>query len=307
MDLLSAIAGSDAAGVLTAIQALIENGQSTGQICDLLIENMRDLMVFLCAGPDTKVLVLTADEQKQMAELTKSFDVPALIYNITALEKLRWTLRTSETSRALLEALVLRLALSEHFMSLFQLTAQNGGRTPTVKKKSIVSGSNPTPETMAGPAPTVPHIQATIDSIQACWDTMIKTIAQSDASLGQSLQRGAPVSLRNSVLDIQFGSEGQSQFAKSICERKIAVLQQGLSQVLGVSISIRFSEDRRASHPEQKVQLTEKPNNFDRSEVLNDPTVQMVLKGLDAVPVDIKKMAVEEPDEEQHLTEETTE
>ena len=128
--------------MLNAIETLIESGQSSGQICDLLIENMRDLMVFLCAGADSKVLVLTADEKKQIAKIAQGFDVPALIYNITALEKLRWTLRSSETSRALLEALVLRLALSEHFMSLAQLSPAGRGTPATVKKKSIVADSS---------------------------------------------------------------------------------------------------------------------------------------------------------------------
>ena len=51
----------------------------------------------------------------------------------------------------------------------------------------------------------------------------------------------------------------------------------------------------------------DRPINIDRNEVLNDPTVQMVLKGLDATPVDIRKMTIEEPEEQTVQTEEEVE
>jgi DNA polymerase-3 subunit gamma/tau len=299
MDLLAAIAAGDGAKVLDAVQTLIENGQSPVQVCDLLIENMRDLMVFSCAGPDSKVLVLTAEEKEQLSGIVQGFDVPALIYNITALEKLRWTLRNSETSRALLEALVLRLALSEHFMSLEQL----GGRTgaASVKKKSI--DDSRTPETLFPTAPdepasAEPSIQATIESIQTSWAALINAIAREDASLGPVLNAAKPVSLRQSVLEIRFGKDGRGQFAKSLCERKVSVIEEALSRVLDTTIKVRFSEDAEAPVPEAKTTTPLKIEHIDRNAVLNDPTVQMVLKGLDATPVDIRKMTIEESREE---------
>jgi DNA polymerase-3 subunit gamma/tau len=293
MDLLSGIASADAAGVLNAVDALIEHGQSSGQICDLMIENMRDLMVFLCAGPDSKVLVLTAEEKKQLAQIAQGFDIPALIYNITALEKLRWTLRASETSRALLEALVLRLALSEHFMSLTRLAGQ-GSALPDQKKKLIPAGS-PAPQ-RAVPA-AAPKIEASIESIQAAWPTLIDQIAQTDAALGTILKSVKPAGLNNSMLDIQFGRDGQGQFAKSMCERKIPVIEETISRSLGTKITVRFSESHAAPAPAEKAQAVPKADRFERSEVLNDPTVQMVLKGLEATPVEIKKMEIEQPED----------
>ncbi len=293
IDLLSGIAAADAPGVLNAIEALIEHGQSAGQICDLLIENMRDLMVFLCAGPDSKVLVLTAEEKKQIAQIVQDFDVPALIYNITALEKLRWTLRSSETSRALLEALVLRLALSEHFMSLTQLAGQ-GSISADQKKKLIGTGNSPA---RAVPPVAAPQIEATIESVKASWPALVEAIAQKDAALGTTLKSAKPASFKNSLLDIQFGKDGQGQFAKSMCERKIPMIEEYFSRFLGVKITVRFSESQALSHPAEKSAAIPKSDSGQRNEVLNDPTVQMVLKGLDATPVDIKKIEIEQPDE----------
>ena len=302
LDLLSSMTDSDAAGVLNAINALIESSQSSGQICDLLIENMRDLMVFLCAGSDSKVLVLTAEEKKQVSEIAQGFDVPSLIYNITALEKLRWTLRSSETSRALLEALVLRLALSEHFMSLAQLSARAGAipSAAGVKKKSIVANTAPnTPASTASTqqSPALPQVEATIESIQASWKALIQSIARRDSSLRPILEQAKPVSLRNSVLEIQFGKDGQGQFAKSMCQRKTAAIEASFSQVLGTSVTVRFSEGQAAPDAAKKQTASPRANQQERNEVLNDPRVQMVLKGLEATPVEIQKMQIEEPEE----------
>jgi hypothetical protein len=126
---------------------------------------------------------------------------------------------------------------------------------------------------------------------------LTRSIAQKDASLGPVLEQAKPVSLKKSALEIQFGKDGQGQFAKSICQRKTAVIEDYLSQVSGTKLSIRLSEDRAVSAPAEKPPQTPKTNRLDRNEVLNDPTVQMVLKGLDATPVEIRKMTVEEPEE----------
>jgi len=302
LDLLSSMAAGDAVGVLNATEALIESGQSSGQICDLLIENMRDLMVFLCAGPDSKVLVLTAEEKKQVADIAQGFDVPALIYNITALEKLRWTLRSSETSRALLEALVLRLTLSEHFMSLAWLRGQAGGSPPAtgIKKKLVAADTVPdnhAPAVSTQQSPALSHIRATIESIRSSWQTLIQSIAQKDSSLLPILEQAEPVSLRNSVLEIQFSKDGQGQFAKSMCQRKTEVIESYISQVLKTAVKVCFSEGQAAPIVTKKPSVSSRANRDERNEVLNDPAVQMVLKGLDAMPVEIQKVKIEEPED----------
>ncbi|MHC5090210.1 MAG: DNA polymerase III subunit gamma/tau [Planctomycetota bacterium] len=178
MSLLFSIAGHDAAATLDVIDQLIDHGQSSGQICDLLIQTMRDMMVLQSAGADSKVLLLTDEEKQQLQQISESFDVAALVYNITALEKLRWTLRTSETSRALLEASLVRLTLSEHFIGLDRLSAQltAGLSTGLPLKKKIATG-HPTPAVLvASPesASTQPLSSAAADiaTIQSSWKTI---------------------------------------------------------------------------------------------------------------------------------------
>jgi len=310
MSLLSSIAGHDAAATLDVIDQLIDNGQSSGQICDLLIQNMRDMMVLQSAGADSKVLLLTDEEKQQLQQITESFDVAALVYNITALEKLRWTLRTSETSRALLEASLLRLTLSEHFIGLDRLSAQltAGLSTGLPLKKKIATGNTIPPKHSASAesASTQPLSSATVDiaSIQSSWKTIADQCAQSDSSLGTFLAQGKPVRLDNSTLSLCFGSDGPGQLAQNACQRKLNVLQSLLSRVLSTNIAVRIeSVDSKTTTPEKKppdaTPATEATgiNRQQRQQALNDPAVQMILKGLDATPVEIQKIEIQPDDE----------
>ena len=308
INLLSGIASGNAAGVLDATDQLIDSGQSAGQICDLVIDNMRDLMVFLCAGADSKVLVLTAEEKKQIADIAQGFDVPALIYNITAMEKLRWTLRSSDTNRALLEALLLRLALSEHFIGLGQLNAMGVGqhRALTGVKKKLIVADNSTPSsdpvvssgnTVSQKVPTGLSVEANIESIRSSWTALAEAFSEKDPSLAMFLQQGRPVGFQNDVLEIQFGKTGQGQLAKSMCERKTDVLEAGISQMVAKTLTVRFSEGQAVETVSKKETVPPRPDRAQRNEVLNDPAVQIILKALDATPVDIQKIQAQEPQE----------
>ena len=123
-NLISEIGDSSAAGTLAAIEVLIGAGISEVQIVDTLIDYMRDLMVVKSTGTESELLILTSEQRKQAGRLAEKFDIAAIIYNITTLEKLRWAIKNSDTGRALLEASLLRFALSEHFLNVDELLSQ---------------------------------------------------------------------------------------------------------------------------------------------------------------------------------------
>jgi DNA polymerase-3 subunit gamma/tau len=139
-NLVAQIGASDAAGTFAAIEDLINTGISEVQIVDSLVDYMRDLMVVKSTGAQSELLILTGRQRKRAGELAEKFDVAALIYNIAALEKLRWAIKNSDRSRALLEASLLRFALSEHFLNVDELLSQlEGAAAGTVKKKELRS------------------------------------------------------------------------------------------------------------------------------------------------------------------------
>ena len=143
-NLIAKIGENDAAGTLAAIEDLTSTGLSEVQIADAIVDNMRDLMVVKSAGAESELLAYGAEHRKHAGELAKMFDIAGLIYNITTLEKLRWTIKNSETARALLEASLLRLALSEHFLNVDSLLSQSqtSSAGPIKKKEPIEQKSN---------------------------------------------------------------------------------------------------------------------------------------------------------------------
>ena len=135
-NLIGKIGDSDAAGVLTAIDELLNTGQSAPQIVVSLIDILRDVLVVKSAGAKSGLLILTSEERETTAALAEKFDIAGLIYSITTLEKLRWTIKNSDTPRALLEATMLRFALSEHFINIADLLDKSGGIRDVKKKYS---------------------------------------------------------------------------------------------------------------------------------------------------------------------------
>ncbi len=135
--LIDVMGDSDAPATLNTIDSLITGGLSEAQIVDALIDNLRDIMVIKTAGQQNNLLILTAEQVERAQTLAGKYDAAGLIYAITTLEKLRWSIKNSDTPRTLLEASALRFALSEHFMNIDELMARlNGVAAAPVKKKS---------------------------------------------------------------------------------------------------------------------------------------------------------------------------
>lgn len=145
-NLIAKIGDSDAAETLAAAEDLIITGLGEVQILDSLIDYMRDLMVVKSAGAESELLVLTAEQRQRAGELAEKFDIAGLVYNITTLEKLRWTIKNSDTPRALLDALLLRFALSEHFLNVDELLSQLRGNSIKKKQPARSVKSEPPPK-----------------------------------------------------------------------------------------------------------------------------------------------------------------
>ncbi|NIP26777.1 MAG: DNA polymerase III subunit gamma/tau [Phycisphaerae bacterium] len=158
-NLIAQVGDSNAAETLAAAEDLISTGLSEVQIVDAMIDYMRDLMVAKSAGSDSELLILTAEQRKRASELAEKFDTAALVYNITTLEKMRWSIKTTDTPRALLEALLLRFALSEHFMNVDDLLSQSQGKGGApIKKKPAPESVSPKPQP-SEPTPTKAQIK----------------------------------------------------------------------------------------------------------------------------------------------------
>ncbi len=296
--LVEHIGDSNAAGTLTATEDLICTGLGETQIVDALIESMRDLLVLKSAGADTDLLMLTSDQKAKAGELAQKFDVAALIYNITALEKLRWSVKNSDTPRALLDALLLRFALSAHFMSVDELMSRvHSGPVADVKKKlPVESKPTPTPpprsvQRVAPSMTTPPAVAANPVEADALMESWPEVLAMIGPSLGNGtaglLSGTAAYRLKDDVLTIEFPATGRVQ--KGMCEGKERAerIALAISEHFGRSIRIKY---QIATEPQVgETSNPARPNGQRRYEILNDPAVKTVLTGLDATITGIEE------------------
>lgn len=334
--LLTAIADHHAADVLNGLDAMLLTGQSASQICEAMVEMMREVMVYQCAGRDSALLVLTDQERIEMASLASKFDIGGLVYNITALEKLRWTLRNSETSRALLEASLLRLALSEHFINIDQLAAQVRAMpagTVEVKKKSLTapasaataaSDSPRAPQTHGRTAPETARSagrQETLHAEAICrqWPQLAGQIGRTvGGGLTMMLPQSTASALSGTAIQLAFPDNSGGSMARSICQERQAAIEKELSAIADGPITVSFYTSAAATAPaagraadffatdtaEDAPAPTAAPaktSRLERNDVLNDPAVKMVLLGLNATPINIEKVEAPAPDPDTQL------
>ena len=306
-NLIGQIGDSDAAGTLGAIEDLISTGLGEVQIVDSLIDYMRDLMVVKSTGPDSKLVILTEQQRKRAGELAEKFDIAALIYNITTLEKLRWAVKNSDTSRALLEASLLRFALSEHFLNIDELLLQlKGGSAAAVKKKVPRAAYSPPagePRLMSHePRLTSDEPQVTnhepretsefidIQTINNRWASILKlTSTKLGPGTGGLLGSAVPSRFEDGVLTLEFGPSNYVQ--KSMCERngRIEQIEALLSEQLSMPVKLKLETAAGERTQTESGTTPPKTGSQRRNEIINDPAVKTVLMGLDATITGIEE------------------
>jgi len=238
-NLIAQVGDSDAAGTLAATEDLISTGLSEVQIVDAMIDYMRDLMVVKSAGSDSELLILTAEQRKRTSELAEKFDTAALVYNITTLEKMRYTIKNSDTPRALLEALLLRFALSEHFMNVDDLLSQSQGRAAAPIKKK------PGPERVRTEPP---RSEPTPTEAQTKTDEPIVSSTSTDhipqGALQQDSEGGRP-SAENQEANIEEQTPNHKPRTQSNSQRKNEILDDPAVKtvILGLDATITGIEE----------------------------------------------------------------
>ena len=306
-NLIEQIGNSDAAGTLAAIDDLINSGIVEVQIVDSLIDYMRDLMVVKSTGPDSRLVILTNQQRARAGELAEKFDVAALVYNIATLEKLRWAVKNSDTSRALLEASLLRFALSEHFLNVDQLLSElKPGAPAAVKKKAPRTLSSPTtsqPQIANGETQTLHHEPQTarndfqalaglndIQSIKGNWQEIFKFLtSRLPPSTTALLSSAIPSRFEDGVLILAFGPSAQMQ--KKMCESngRLEQIQALLSEQFSAPLKLKLETAQHEHLETESAPAQPKTFSQKRNELVNDPAVKTVLMGLDATITGIEE------------------
>ena len=111
--LLDAFAAGDAGGALARANELLSRGISIDQVIETLLDRFRDLMVMSACGAGTDLVDLSEQARASEGKRAGKFDAAGLTHMIAMSESVQRSCKSSATPRALFDALIVRLAMSE--------------------------------------------------------------------------------------------------------------------------------------------------------------------------------------------------
>ncbi len=154
--LIGQLADRDAAGALLSLDKCLSTGYSLERFCEALTEQLRALMLLKVCGPETNLVELPAAVAESMRGLAGRFEAEAYVYMIALMEELRRNVRYSALGRALVEAVIVRLAGAVSYTSIQRLLDELGGTGgPTAESKPIAQPPTANATAREQAAPTV--------------------------------------------------------------------------------------------------------------------------------------------------------
>ncbi|MEX2218363.1 MAG: DNA polymerase III subunit gamma/tau [Phycisphaerales bacterium] len=124
--LIDALASGDAAVALGKADELLQRGVSPDQLVETLAQRLRDLMVLAACGPATELVELSGKAREEEAARAGGFDAAGLVHMIALCESVERSLRASAAGRALLDALIVRLSMTEKLADVTALATGKG-------------------------------------------------------------------------------------------------------------------------------------------------------------------------------------
>lgn len=290
--LVSNIAAGEGAVVLKDVDSLLSTGTSAVGLVDWLIDMFRDVMVAGTAGGGDELLILTEDEKKAMAKLSEAFDVAGLVYNITALEKLRWVVKSSDNPRAILEATLIRLALSEHFVGTDKLLeALKSGAIPQTTSPSVKKKLTADTKAKSIEKPAVEKVlagEASLENIKSSWKAIAGAAGVSLPSVRSMLVHSVVEAFDDKTLTVMFPENMSMAVELLQSGEKNKVLTEAVSAAVGMEVKLKLTLGVIESEQANGKPKGAKISQSERKEILDNDAVQAVLKGLDATVTGIE-------------------
>jgi len=201
--IMEQVARNDAGAALAALDDALQTGRTVEQFCSHLIEHLRTLMLIRVCGDDTDLVDVSSSMRATLVEQSKLFDGPTYVYMISLLEELRRNVRSSGAARALADAAIVRLALSNQFTDIQEIIRglDEQGAGPAAE---ITSSPSPTKKKeLNSPAETVRQVAAPNSTVikKAAREGVEKKSAPAVASNDRSTRKPTPAQWERAARD----------------------------------------------------------------------------------------------------------
>lgn len=143
-DVVAAIGRGDLESTLRAMATLLGEGLAPERALDGIAERFRLLLSAGVCGADPEILGTGPEEAASLVEEASNFESEQLVHMIALCDAASARVRVSASPRAILDAAVARMALSERFARAASLLAGDVVAATPAKKKSL-SGAEPRP------------------------------------------------------------------------------------------------------------------------------------------------------------------
>lgn len=280
IELVGAIGCGDLGMTLEQVDMAVNEGLALDQLAEALQGHFRDLMVLRNCGGDSELV--DADDQNVRAKLTeqsKLFDDAVLVYNITVLEELRRSIKSSGSGRALLEAAIVRLTATDRFADtkvlleqLQGIQANSGVTRAPASRAAAPASAAPTPATpaangqsantaakaasqqSAGAAPAGNYVAAltvpkdiSIEYLHKNWTQIVSNITHRDKNakhLSMYLRAAKPELWQDGMLTISYppGGNGMRKLLTDQPEY-LGQASRILTAILGRNIKLELSAE----------------------------------------------------------------
>lgn len=153
-DLIDALAQSDAKQSLEVVDALLAGGVTADQLVESVVERLRDLLVIAACGEETALVELTPETRAHAVQQSKRFDAAGIVHMIALCESVGRLASSSASPRALIDALFVRLAMTEKIADVAALLAGRGGAagTPASAAGGAAGATGSPPTARSAPA-----------------------------------------------------------------------------------------------------------------------------------------------------------
>ena len=279
--LVDAIADGDTGRALNAAADLLEHGTGIEQSLEILIEYLRNLMLIDACGEDSELVELSAETRKTAARQASRFDAAGLAHMIAVCDAISRSASGSAAARALFDAAIVRLCMSERFADITALLEGAEPRAAAPKKKATPVSperasppARPAANVITEPRPPKPRapepgirdtrsVPRTADEGRVLWQ---KTEAAADSANEHALiehlvyRSFDGTTLR---LAIQSGDEGLARWLAGQCGTLTDLVMRATSRrvevvvdVSGVGSDERESQQRRDAARERPLVRT---------------------------------------------------
>ena len=296
VEMVEAIANTDASQVLINADSMLTKGMSPGQIIDSLIDYFRDLMIASTAGLNNSLVIQTSRQKEQTADLVKKFDTASLVYAVTSLEKMRDTVKKSDNPRALLEAVLIRLTLSEHFINVQAIMQQLSSGAMLKKnsspqlvpqpqapqpRQSYSRRDEPKPANTASPVEEVALECQNLEQIKAKWSEIVRRISNINQPLSMHISGCEPRGFDGDRITLH----APSTTSLNILKGRMTDAESAFTEILGKNIRVHIGfgeETQTVARPRgAKTSLKE------QQDVMSEPGVMEVINAFNAKIISI--------------------